>query len=373
MDILLTTEQIQARIAEMGAQIERDYPGGEGIHLVGVLKGGFMFMADLVRAMSPRVTLDFIAVSSYGKSTKSTGEVRMVKDVDAGLEGRHVIIVEDIVDTGLTLTYLQDILRARGAEVAQDGVPAEQAVAAARSRSRSSTSASRSRIASWSATGSTTRRSTATSPHRGAGRRMKRFEIITEADARVLEIGSTVELAPGGIVTPLARDTLSARRVTVVATGATDPQLPPDLAPVADVRRVAIGSDHSGVALKRALVQHLRGRGLAVTDVGTDGTDPVDYPDIAAAVGLAVARKEADAGIVIDGAGIGSAIAANKIRGIRAAMCLDETTARYSREHNGANVLALGAVAAAGHRRRDPDRRSVARRRRCARPGTSGG
>lgn len=172
---------------------------------------------------------------------------------------------------------------------------------------------------------------------------MKRFEIISEADARMLEIGSTVELAAGGIVTPLARDTLSARRVTVVAAGASDPHLPADLVPVADVRRVVIGSDHSGVALKRALVQHLRGRGLAVADVGTDGTDPVDYPDIAEAVALAVARKEADAGIVIDGAGIGSAIAANKIRGIRAAMCLDETTARYSREHNGANVLALGA------------------------------
>ena len=172
---------------------------------------------------------------------------------------------------------------------------------------------------------------------------MKRFDIITETDARVLDIGSTVELAPGGLVTPLARDTLTARRVTVVATGTNDPELPADLVPVADVRRVVIGSDHSGVALKRALVLHLRGRGLAVFDVGTDGTDPVDYPDIAAAVGQAVTRKEADAGIVIDGAGIGSAIAANKIRGIRAAMCLDETTARYSREHNGANVLALGA------------------------------
>jgi hypoxanthine phosphoribosyltransferase len=113
LDILLTSEQIQARVAEMGAQIERDYPAGEGIHLVGVLKGGFMFMSDLVRAMSPRVTLDFIAVSSYAKSTKSSGEVRMLKDLDSGLEGRHVIIVEDIVDTGLTLTYLQDILRAR--------------------------------------------------------------------------------------------------------------------------------------------------------------------------------------------------------------------------------------------------------------------
>jgi ribose 5-phosphate isomerase B len=172
---------------------------------------------------------------------------------------------------------------------------------------------------------------------------MKRFDIITEADARVLDIGSTVELAAGGVVTPLARDTLSARRITVVSAGSSDPELPADLAPASDVRRVTIGSDHTGIALKRALVQHLRGRGLALLDVGTDTSDPVDYPDIAAAVALSVARREADAGIVIDGAGIGSAIAANKIRGIRAAMCLDETTARYSREHNGANVLSLGA------------------------------
>jgi hypoxanthine phosphoribosyltransferase len=113
VEILLTSEQIQTRVAEMGAQIERDYPAGEGIHLVGVLKGGFMFMSDLVRAMSPRVTMDFIAVSSYAKSTKSSGEVRMLKDLDTGLEGRNVVIVEDIVDTGLTLTYLRDILRAR--------------------------------------------------------------------------------------------------------------------------------------------------------------------------------------------------------------------------------------------------------------------
>ena len=113
METLITAEQIQTRIREMGAEIERAYPDGEAIHLVGVLKGGFMFMADLVRAMSARVTLDFIAVSSYAKSTKSSGEVRMLKDLDTSLEGRHVIIVEDIVDTGLTLTYLQDILRAR--------------------------------------------------------------------------------------------------------------------------------------------------------------------------------------------------------------------------------------------------------------------
>lgn len=177
---------------------------------------------------------------------------------------------------------------------------------------------------------------------------MKSFDIITEADARVLDIGSTVELTAGGHVTPLARDTLAARRVTVVPAGSIDATLPSDLAPVADVRRVAIGSDHSGVALKRAIVTHLRGRGLAVADLGTDTTEPVDYPDTAAAVARAVARGEADAGIVIDGAGIGSAIAANKVRGIRAAMCPDETIARYSREHNGANVMTLGVSLLAG-------------------------
>jgi ribose 5-phosphate isomerase B len=177
---------------------------------------------------------------------------------------------------------------------------------------------------------------------------MRRFEIITEADARTLDIGATVELAAGGHVTPLARDTLAARRVTVIGAGAHDHQLARDLAPASDIRRVAIGSDHTGVALKRGLLQHLRSRGLAVQDLGTDGPDPVYYPDIAGAVALAVARKEADAGIVIDGAGIGSAIAANKIRGVRAAMCPDETIARYSREHNGANVMTLGSTLLSG-------------------------
>ena len=173
---------------------------------------------------------------------------------------------------------------------------------------------------------------------------MRRFEIITEVDARVLDIGATVELVSGGVITPLAKDTLAARRVTVVTAGSADPALAVGLAPTVDIRRVVIGSDHTGIKLKQLLVRHLRGRALAVTDVGTDGPEPVDYPDIAAAVALAVTRGEADAGIVIDGAGIGSAIAANKVRGIRAAMCPDETIARYSREHNGANVLTLGAT-----------------------------
>lgn len=172
----------------------------------------------------------------------------------------------------------------------------------------------------------------------------RRFDIITESDARQIEIGATVELAAGGHVTPLARDTLNARRVTVVPAGSLDAALPPDLAPATDIRRVAIASDHTGIAMRRAIVQHLRGLGLAVADMGTESTGSVDYPDTAALVARAVARREADAGIVIDGAGIGSAIASNKVRGIRAVMCPDQTIARYSREHNGANVLALGST-----------------------------
>lgn len=172
---------------------------------------------------------------------------------------------------------------------------------------------------------------------------MKRFDIIAETDARVLARGETVLLARGGHITPLAQDTLKERRVTVVREGRVS-DADRSLAPAADIRSVAIGSDHAGVKLKHALVGLLRGRGLAVQDVGTDGTDPVDYPDIAASVGDIVARREADAGIVIDGAGIGSAIAANKIAGIRAVMATSETIARYSREHNGANVLTLGAT-----------------------------
>ena len=170
------------------------------------------------------------------------------------------------------------------------------------------------------------------------------FQIITETDARQIERGTTVELAKGGHVTPLAADTLRERRVTVVPAGSVDPALPPDLAPKADIRRLAIASDHTGGALRKAIIQHLRGRAVAVDDLGVDGVPSVDYPDTAAAVAHAVARGEADAGIVIDGAGIGSAIAANKVRGVRAVMAADETIARYSRQHNGANVLALGST-----------------------------
>jgi ribose 5-phosphate isomerase B len=171
---------------------------------------------------------------------------------------------------------------------------------------------------------------------------VKRFTLVTEADARMLDYGSTIALAPGGHVTPLAQDTLNARRVTVVA-DALDADVAA-LAPVAVIRTVAVAGDHTSLALKAALIQHFRGRGLAAHDLGTATTDPVDYPDTAAAAALQVARGEADAAVVIDGAGLGSCIAANKVAGARAAMCLNETLARYARQHNGANVLALGST-----------------------------
>ena len=133
------------------------------------------------------------------------------------------------------------------------------------------------------------------------------------------------------------------RRITVLIEDAVSIE-EAALAPCADIRTIVIASDHTGIALRKALVTFLRGRGLSVNDLGSEAADPVDYPDVAASVARAVARGEADAGIVIDGAGIGSAIAANKIDGIRAVMATTETIARYSREHNGANVLTLGAT-----------------------------
>jgi hypoxanthine phosphoribosyltransferase len=109
--ILLSREQIQKRVGALAAEIRRDFP--DDVHLVAVLKGAFMFLSDLAREMTGAVSLDFIEVSSYAAETTSSGEVRLLKDLDTALAGKNVVIVEDIVDTGLTLTYLQDILRAR--------------------------------------------------------------------------------------------------------------------------------------------------------------------------------------------------------------------------------------------------------------------
>lgn len=113
MKVLLSRDTIRTRIEEMGRDIARDYAGKQP-HLVGVLKGACTFMTDLIRTIDLPLSLDYIAVSSYGAATKSSGEVKLVKDLDQGLEGRDLLVVEDIVDTGLTLNYLVNVLRARG-------------------------------------------------------------------------------------------------------------------------------------------------------------------------------------------------------------------------------------------------------------------
>jgi hypoxanthine phosphoribosyltransferase len=110
-EILLSADQIQKRVTELAQELRRDFP--EGLHLVAVLKGAFVFLSDLIRHVPGDLSLDFIALASYAKGTTSSGEVRLVSDLDMAIEGRHVVIVEDIVDSGKTLLYLQDVLRAR--------------------------------------------------------------------------------------------------------------------------------------------------------------------------------------------------------------------------------------------------------------------
>jgi hypoxanthine phosphoribosyltransferase len=114
LQVLLSEEQIRNRIAELGAQITRDYAGRNPL-LIGVLKGACFFLSDLMRAIDTRLSLEFMAISSYGSSTRTSGEVRIMKDLDVPIEGRHILVVEDIVDTGLTLSYLLANLHARGA------------------------------------------------------------------------------------------------------------------------------------------------------------------------------------------------------------------------------------------------------------------
>lgn len=111
--ILLSEEKIRAKVRELGRAISDDYAGKE-LLAVGILKGAAVFLADLIRYISIPVYLDFVAVSSYGASTKSSGVVRILKDLEESIEGRHVLIVEDIVDTGLTLNYLVENFKARG-------------------------------------------------------------------------------------------------------------------------------------------------------------------------------------------------------------------------------------------------------------------
>ena len=176
------------------------------------------------------------------------------------------------------------------------------------------------------------------------GQEKPRSALVTERDVRDLPFGSRLEVAPGRIVTPLARQVAMDRHVRLVP--ASEPGAPakPEIrADAASGRKVvAIGADHGGYPLKEVLEGQLRELGYAVVDCGTHGTEAVDYPDFALAVAELVAQGRAWRGILVDGAGIGSCMAANKVPGVRAAMCYDAATARNSREHNFANVLTLG-------------------------------
>ena len=114
-EILVTREQIAARVAELGAQITADYKGREELVVLGILKGAVVFLADLIRTIDLPVTIDFIAISSYGSATKSSGVVRIMKDLDRDIVEKHVLVVEDIIDTGLTMSFLKNNLLSRGA------------------------------------------------------------------------------------------------------------------------------------------------------------------------------------------------------------------------------------------------------------------
>lgn len=159
--------------------------------------------------------------------------------------------------------------------------------------------------------------------------------LITEADLRGLEPGSRVRVAEQAKLTPLAQDIVNEKHIELIRKQSRDS--------VIKVKTVAVGADHGGFPVKEAIKLYLEGLGLNVRDFGTNSTDPVDYPDYAHAVARAVSDNQTDIGIIVDGAGIGSAMAANKVPNVRAAACYSAALARNSREHNGANVLTLGS------------------------------
>ena len=182
---------------------------------------------------------------------------------------------------------------------------------------------------------------------------MARVRVITERDVRRAAKEGTRELDVGtSVVTPSARDAAARAGVTLkgtksaqsdrTQTAAVAAGSAPPAAVAPAPRTIAVGADHGGIALRDAIAARLRELGHSVTDHGTSGTTAVDYPDYAIAVARAVASGAAQIGIMVDGAGIGSCMAANKVGGIRAAMCYDVTTAQNAREHNNANVLTLG-------------------------------
>lgn len=160
-------------------------------------------------------------------------------------------------------------------------------------------------------------------------------DVITDIDLRTIPAGSILVVGEDALITPSARDTIHAKSITVEHRNKRQR--------IGAQRIIAIGADHGGFEMKEKLKSYLSGKGLRTRDFGTLSSDAVDYPDFAHAVARAVADGQCDLGILLDGAGIGSCMAANKVPGIRAAMCYDAATARNSREHNYANVLTLGA------------------------------
>ncbi len=172
-----------------------------------------------------------------------------------------------------------------------------------------------------------------TSVSRGDNRR----PLVTESDVLAVPPGGQLRLSTGAIVTPLAREAATQRQVSLLTEPG--PLLAQNTSPE---KTIALGADHGGFAMKEDLKAHLQAKGYNVVDCGTNSTAAVDYPDFAYAVAALVAEGRAWRGIVVDGAGIGSCITANKVPGVRAAMCYDLSTARNSREHNDANVLTLG-------------------------------
>ena len=159
--------------------------------------------------------------------------------------------------------------------------------------------------------------------------------LITEDDLRGLDAGAKIRIAENAKLTPLAQDIVSAKQIQLIHKQSRRGAI--------KIKSVAVGADHGGFPFKEQLKDFLDELGLQVRDFGTNSTDAVDYPDYAHAVAVAVSNKTVDAGIIIDGAGIGSAMTANKVPGVRAAACYNAALAKNSREHNGANVLTLGS------------------------------
>jgi ribose 5-phosphate isomerase B len=162
--------------------------------------------------------------------------------------------------------------------------------------------------------------------------------LLTAQDLEKIADGGEIAISPDTLITPLARDTAEQRSITIRVE-----QPKSESASSNYARVVALGADHGGYALKEQLKNYLRDWGYTPLDLGTSSTDPVDYPDFAEVVANAVVRGDAWRGVVVDSAGIGSAIAANKVPGARAALCYDRASAKNSREHNDANILTLGA------------------------------